>query len=73
MMNGKILDLGFGSKDVVVSRIPEGSGCWTLIRDDDAATVGAGAWYAYQATAEEAETEHEKEDGTVSALYKIVR
>lgn len=65
-----MIDLGFGEKEAVVKRVPEGR--WVLIRDDDAATVGAGAWYAYQTdSAIEAEEAHAKVGGTVSATYRL--
>ena len=65
-----MIDLGFGEKEKVISRVPEGR--WVVIRDDDAATVGAGAWYAYQTdSAIEAEAAHEADGGTVSASYAV--
>ena len=63
------VDLGYGEEEAVLERLPAGD--WTVIRDDDAATVGAPCWVAKQAPSEQAEQEHEDQGGTVSATFVV--
>lgn len=67
----KFIEIGPGEWDEKEAAGVLPFGKWTIIRDDDAAAVGAPAWWATTLPAETAEREYEKSGGTVSAIYGV--
>ena len=65
------IDLGYGTEKEIVSRLPD-NGKWTVIRDDDAAVVGAPCWIATKYGPSEARNRHLADGGTVSDIFEIL-
>jgi len=65
----KFIELGHGEFPAILSRLPIRSGGWTIIRDDDAAAVGASPWWAANAPSPKATAAYEASGGTASAVY----
>jgi hypothetical protein len=63
------IPLGYGTYEEVVKRLPTGE--WTIIRDDDAAAVGAdNCWWATKDDPSDAEQAYVFDGGTVSCTYE---
>jgi len=60
--------MGTGTENDILNRLPIGR--WVIIRDDDAATVGAPCWFAGQGNMEEIQGSFESIGGTVSLIFE---
>lgn len=64
------IPLGYGSELKVIRELPRGD--WTVIRDDDAAVVGAtSCWFASRTEPNSAVPDYER-GGTVSYVTRVV-
>ena len=71
-MSANWIDLGYGTKEDVVDKLPCGD--WTLICDEDAATAGAAScWFATSLDIDEAIEIYERDGGTVSSIYSVIK
>ena len=68
----KFIPLGYGTESDALEKIEE-NGDYILIRDDDAAVVGASdCWFAVpDENVENVENQYEQSGGTVSAIISV--
>lgn len=64
----EFIDLGYGEFNNLKEQLTAGK--WTIIRDDNAAEVGAPCWLATRSERQFAQLSHEDNGGTVSECFE---